>query len=74
MFVFKYKRAKYFFQWDFEWLSEPKKKHSPKADKDKLTAYDGYYKVVEWFKKSWDMAPLSDTDDFIEKNNTKNET
>lgn len=58
-------------EWDFEWLSDTKRRQFTKLDIHKLSPYDGYFKVVEWFRKSCDNECLSDTDDFIGNSNLK---
>ena len=40
-------------------------------DIHKLSPYDGYYKVVEWFKKTCDNECNSDIDDFTGNMHTK---
>lgn len=58
-------------EWDFEWLSDTKKRQFTKMDIHKLSPYDGYYKVVEWFKKTCDNECHSDIDDFTGNMHTK---
>ncbi|XP_052082986.1 uncharacterized protein LOC127720435 [Mytilus californianus] len=61
-------------EWDFEWSSDTKKRQFSKMDINKVSPYNGYYKVVEWFKKSCDIDSQSDVDDFTDSNNIFHKT